>query len=71
MASPVTTGVDPKEFLPTLLRFKAMDLMTRMERNYRDHWEELKQELADFIKEWNDKGLNDAFSEGMIRNLEN
>jgi hypothetical protein len=45
MESPITTGIEPNEFLPTLLRFKAMDLMTRMERNYCDHWDELKAEL--------------------------
>jgi hypothetical protein len=45
--------------------------MTRMERNYRDHWDELKAELVAFIQEWRAKGLTDAVSEGIIKNMEN
>jgi hypothetical protein len=47
-----------------------MDLMTRMERNYRDHWDELKTELAEFIKTWRAKGLTDVVSDGILENME-
>lgn len=69
MTSNVVTGVDPKEMLPTIFRFKAMELLTKIESTYHDHWDQLKQELADFIKEWESKGLTDAHSEGLLRNL--
>ena len=49
MMSSKVTSVEPKEHLSTLFRFKAMDLMTRMERNYRDSWDALKAELEAFI----------------------
>jgi len=52
MTAPIVTGVQPHEIFPTMLRFKAMDLMTRIERNYNDHWEELKEELKLFISTW-------------------
>lgn len=71
MAGPIVTGVQTQEFLPTLFRFKAMELMTRMESGYMDHWDELKAELPQFVETWKGKGLTDPASEGLLRNLEN
>jgi len=71
MAGPIVGGVQPNEMLPTLLRFKAMDLMSRMESNYMDHWVDLSVELENFIKTWKEKGLTDATSEGILENMEN
>jgi len=53
MTDPIVSGLKPQEFFPTVLRFKAMDLMSRMESNYNDSWDALKDELALFIKNWN------------------
>ena len=47
-----------------------MDLMTRMESNYRDNWDGLKTELATFIETWRAKGLTDVVSEGILINME-
>jgi len=71
MAGPITSGVQAHEFLPTLLRFEAMDLMSRMEKDYNDCWDALKAELELFIKTWKEKGLNDPVSEGILKNMEN
>jgi len=70
MAGPIVGGVQPSEMLPTLLRFKAMDLMSRMESDYMDHWKKLKVELKNFIKTWREKGLTDATSDGILTNME-
>lgn len=45
--------------------------MTRMEKDYMDHWDELKAELELFIKTWREKGLTDPVSEGILKNMEN
>jgi len=70
MAGPIVVGVQPQEMLPTLLRFKAMDLMSRMESDYMDRWVYLRVEIVDFIKSWIEKGLTDATSDGILTNME-
>jgi len=71
MTDPIVKDIQPHEFFPTVLRFKAMDMMTRMEKNYHDSWEDLKTELALFIKTWNEHGLEDNISLGINKNMEN
>lgn len=34
--------VDEKEILPTIMRFNAIELMSRMESTYKTKWEKLK-----------------------------
>jgi hypothetical protein len=62
MTTPMVTGIQPQVILPTMFRFKAMNLMTRIERDYRDHWESLKKELVLFISTWKEQGLDDPVS---------
>jgi hypothetical protein len=71
LTDPIVTGVQPHEFMPTVLRFKAMDMMSRMESSYHDSWDDLKAELALFIKTWKEHDLNDEVSKGIIQNMEN
>jgi hypothetical protein len=52
------------------MRFKAIDLMTRMYTHYKTKWDSLKTELAAFILDCKSKGLTDEVSIGLIENLE-
>ena len=52
------------------MRFKAIDLMTRMYTHYKTSWDSLKSELAAFIQDCKSKGLTDEVSIGLIENLE-
>ena len=45
--------------------------MSRMESSYHDSWDDLKAELALFIKTWKEHDLNDEVSKGIIQNMEN
>ena len=52
------------------MRFKAIDLMTRMYTHYKTSWDSLKTELAAFIQDCKSKNLTDEVSIGLIENLE-